>query len=383
MYRVSDRFLAALRNSHTVISRVDAYSGDRLVYRKVPFDTGSVGVSSGTGVHRKLDLTVSDSRLWDVLSPIGIELRAFRGIRFPDGSEEYVPLGVFSLDQASEPVILGGSLSIASAPDRFAYVQRGRFELPRTSEDAMTAVDSIIRLVSEVAPCSVDISGVTLSNPLAEALTTLQVWSRDRDQAVSGLCTQAGVEAFFGPIGNLVIRDAPVLDARPAWRVHAGRDGVMLQGTRTRDRSRVYNVVVVVSSKTDGTAPFQPVVVADTDVSSPTNVNGPYGRCPVFLTTSTINSAMAAAQAGKNLLAKVRGRYVDMSVDAVVNPALEAGDTISVATGEHTSSLYLLDSFSVPLTADNSQSLTLRSLAAVTGDLTQGDTTATTVTTSS
>jgi hypothetical protein len=374
MHRVSDRFLTALRDSHTVINRVDAYAGDRVVMQRIPFSAGSVDVSSGTGVHRKLTLSVSDPSLWDLLSPIGIELRAYRGIRYPGGDEELVPLGVFSLDQASEPIIQGGELTFTSAPDRFAYVQRARFETPRVADNQRTAVGSIADLITEAVPCTVDQGGVTTANPLSSARTALQVWSRDRDQAITGLCTQAGVEAFFGPTGALVIRDVPVQAPAPVWRVDAGKRGVMIQGTRTRDRSRVYNVVVVVSSVTDGTAPFAPVVVEDTDVSSPTNVSGPYGRCPVFLTTSTITNKLDAYRAGQNLLAKVRGRYVDITVDALVNPALEAGDTISVQTGPHSTALYLLDSFSVPLGPDGSQSLTLRSLAAVSGDVNQGQT---------
>lgn len=367
MYPVSDDFRRALRESHTVSVRVDAYSGYSCVASDIPFTTGSVSVSSGTGVHRKLDLTIADPALWDVLG-FGVELRAYRGIRHPGGNEEMVPLGVFTLDQQSTAVVASDGIKI-TAPDRWAKVQRARFETPRVSDTGFLAIDEIIRLVTEVVPATPMTGGVTTGNVLSSTtITTPVVWDRDRDKAISDLCTSAGVETFFGPQGELIIRDIPTMDSHPVWRVNAGRRGVMLSGSATKDRTRVYNVVVVLSTKTDGTPPFAPQVVADEDISSPTNVNGPYGRVPYFLSTALLGDAASAYQAGKNLLAQTRGRFIDMSVSAVVNPALEAADTISVTGVDGNEQLYVADSFSVPLSAEGSQSLTLRTRAAVSGD---------------
>lgn len=368
MHRVSPTFLAALRESHTVAVRVDAYQGARCVLPDVPITDGTVTVTSGTGVHRKLDVTIADPALWDRLAPIGTELKVWRGIAYPGGSREMVPLGVFSLDQQSTAIVAKGAITVSSAPDRWARVQRGRFETPRTSEHALTAVTSIVNLVSEVAPTSPELGGVSSLNPLSGVATQLQVWDRDRDAAIAGLCTQAGVEAFFGPLGNLVIRDVPTLARAPQWRVHAGRDGVMVGGTATRDRTRVYNVIVVVSSRTDGTAPFAPQIVEDNDPTSVTNVNGPYGRSPYFLISGTLTSAADARAAGRALLVRTRGRFVDLAVEGIVNPALETGDTVSSTGVDGNPRLDLLDGFTVPLTAEGKQSLTLRTLAAVSGD---------------
>lgn len=378
MYRVSKEFLAALHGSHTVVSRVDAYSGTRCLVYDIPFSDGSVSVSSGTGLHRKLDLTISDPGLWEVLRPVGVELRAHRGIRHPGGRDELVPLGVFSLDQQTMPILRTGAITVSSAPDRWAYVQRRRFELPMTSQPERTAVDSIVQLCTGAVASAVDTSGVAfVGNPNADVPTTLQVWDRDRDTAVEDLATAAGVEVFYGPTGGLVVRNVPTITTRPVWKAHAGRNGVLLSAESSRDRTRVYNVVVVVSGKTDGSAPFQPQVVEDNDPASPTNVTGPYGRSPYFLISNTITDADAARAAGRALLTRTRGRFVDMAIDSIVNPALESGDTISTTTAQGNTGMYMVDSFSVPLTADGTQSLTLRTLAAVTDDSTSTDTTTT------
>ncbi len=375
MFAVSSRFLAALRTSHTMISRVDAYAGSRLLAGDLPIAEGSVSVSAGTGVHRKLSLTVADRALWPVLSAVGVELRAWRGIRYTDGTQEMVPLGVFGLDTQSLPVITGGGVSISGAPDRWARVQRARFEAPRVSNYPIAVVDQIATLVREALRVRVDTGGVTGVNLAAVAQTPVLVWDRDRDKAIQDLATTAGVEVFFGPTGDLVIRDAVARTRAPVWQVHAGRDGVMISGTATRDRSRVYNVVVVVSAKTDGQPPFFPVAVEDTDPQSPTNVGGPFGRTPYFLTSATLGNAEDARAAGAALLAKTKVRYTDMSVSAVVNPALESGDTISVTAEDGSRQVFVADSFDVPLTADNEQNLTLRTRAAVTGDSSETDAT--------
>lgn len=384
MYPVSDRFLTALRSSHTMVSRVDAWSGNVLLKRDVPISDGSVSVSSGTGVHRKLTVTIADQSLWELLSPVGVELKAYRGVRYPGGEEELVPLGVFSLDAQSVPVLTGGGISISGAPDRWAFLQRARFENPRVSNYPLTNVEQIAVLVREVLPgVGIDTGGVTTQNILSGTQVAVAVWDRDRDKTIEDLCTAAGVEAFFGNHGQFVIRDLPVLGGPPVWRVHAGRDGVMISGTASRDRSRVYNVVVVVSSKTDGSAPFAPVVVEDTDRRSPTNVHSNYLRAPYFLITSTISNAEEARAAGAALLAKTTARYVDMSVTAVVNPALEAGDLVTATDETGNSRLYQLDSFAVPLTTEASQPLTFRSLAAVSEDTSSGVTAASSVPTDS
>ncbi len=364
MFPASERFFEALRQSHKVATRVDLYSGNRLLKYDIPFSEGNVSVSSGTGVHRKLELTVSDPSLWELLEPVGAELRAYRGIEYPDKGLEWVPLGVFSLEQQAAQIKRTGEITISSAPDRYSSVQRARFELPRISRPELTAVQSIAALVQEAVACQVDTSGVTTVNPNHAIPTTLQVWDRDRDAAISDLATAAGVEAFFGPQGELVIRDVPVL-GWAKWRVNAGKNGVLLSANATRDRTRVYNVVVVVSGKTDGTPPFQPQIVEDLDPNSPTNVKSPFGRVPYFLTSNTLTGAVSARCAGKAVLSRTRGRYIDMSVDAIVNPCLEAGDSISVTTYDGTTHAYVVDSFDVPLTAEGRQTITLRTLSTV------------------
>jgi hypothetical protein len=61
VYPVTATFSAALRQSHTVVTQVDAYLSGSLIASDMPIIAGSVSVNSGTGVRRTLDLTIADT----------------------------------------------------------------------------------------------------------------------------------------------------------------------------------------------------------------------------------------------------------------------------------------------------------------------------------
>jgi hypothetical protein len=357
MYDVTTDFLDALRQSHTIHSRVDAYYNSALVYPNVPFTEGSVQVSSGTGVARTLSLTVADVSLWDVLLPIGTELRAYRGIRYPGVAEpEVVPLGVFDVDSQSISLGPSGAISI-TAPDRWARVQRARFEIPEKSVKSARVTAEISRLIRGAVPNV----GVTIT-ATSTALVGSLIWDRDRERAVIDLCASIGAEAQFDWTGQVVIRDAPVI-TRPAikWRVDASPTGVMIGGSRTRERTRTFNVVVVTSTNADGAAPFTPQVVADTDPLSPTYVGGAMGRVPFFYSSPVIRTAAQALVAGRAILNKTMGCAASLSVESAVNPALDRGDVFYAVLPSGEVERHLAESFSVPLTPGASQSITTRS----------------------
>lgn len=354
MYPVSASFLAALRGPHTLYARVDAYHGGRMLAANLPFSAGAVDIGSGDGVRRTLSLTVTDVGLWDALPPMGVELHAYRGITDPAGQHEVVPLGVFDLDQMSRAVVAPAGIEI-TAPDRWARVARARFETPRVSDYQTNAVNQIATLVREAVPCAV---AITATSPLMPGAL---VWDRDRAAAITDLATAARCEVFFDHAGSLRIIDLPVASPVPVWTVDTGPAGVMLSATASRDRARVYNVVVVSTTSTDGTGVYPPQIAADTDPLSPTYVGGPFGRVPYFIQSAVIGDRATALAAAKAWLPKVSGRFTTITAEGVVNPALDRGDTIGVTTVNGNVEPFLLDAVSVPLTADGTQTYTTRS----------------------
>lgn len=356
MYPVTAVFLAALRDSHTLYTRVDAYYAGSLILADVPIDGGQVTINAGTGVRRTLDLTVTDRDLWDTLAPIGTELRPYRGIRYPNGATESVPLGVFGIDAQNVAMGPGSTLAIRSAPDRWAAIQRARFETPETSVPGNLITVEIARLITDVLP-----SVTVVSTASSTATIGSLVWERDREKAIVEMLAAISAEGYFDWTGNFTIRDAPLLSAGPVWTVDASATGVLLDGSRTRDRTRTYNVVVVTPAALDGSTPFAPVIVEDDDPTSPTYIGGPMGRVPYFASSPLVRDGTQALAYGQTILNTVRSLAAQMSLTSVVNPALDRGDVVWAAEAGAAVERALLESLTVPLTVDGVQQITTRS----------------------
>ena len=367
MWPVSDLFGAALRQAHTAHIQVDAWYGGDLLVEDVPITDGQVTVNSGQGVRRTLDVTVADTALWGTLDVAGVELRAYRGVRYPSGQVETVPLGVFGLDSQSIGVAPGGGIQVRSAPDRWARVQRARFEVAETSVAGSAVTSEVVRLVTEAVP-GIDYVNATTSTALVGVL----VWDRDRDKAVNDLLTSISAEGFFDNEGALRLVDAPLLSQAPVWTVDASPSGVLLDGARIRDRSRTYNVAVVFDSRTDGSVPFDPQIAEDNDPTSRTYVGGPFGRVPYFWSSPAVTTTAAAMEAATTILHRVKATNAQLNVDAVVHPGLDRGDVISVVTADGSTELHLVDSLTIPLTVDGAQSITTRS-SRPDGDVPEGE----------
>lgn len=356
MFDVSTTFLQALRNPHAITVQLDAwYDGVPLV-EDLEILGGTVTVGNGNGARRTLDVTIADAGLWDTLNVLGVELRPYRGVRYPDGTVEQVPLGVFGLDTMSIQMSPGGGISVRSAPDRWAKVQRAQFESPETSIRTNTIKTEIYRLISEV----VDFDTATLLTDDTTVVGSL-IWDRDRSAAVVDMAESIACEVYFDATGDLVLRDAPHLSQIPVWTVDAGASGVMLGGDMTRDRSRMYNVVVASMAAVDGRTPFAPQTAADTDPTSPTYVGGPFGRVPYFFSSPTFRTTGQALAAAQAKLLQLKATNAQVSLTAAVNPALDRGDVITVLTPSGISELHMIDTVTIPLDVGGTQQIATKS----------------------
>lgn len=359
MWPVSARFLAALRQSHTAVVRVHVVLGDGSE-RAVPVESGSVSVDGTRAVRRQLQLTTSASAsgwLADEVMRRGVVLRAQRGIRYPDRTVEWCPLGVF--EASSRDVDFGpdGALSITGS-DLFRRVVRARFLAPQVGNG---------RAVSEALRFAREATGTSARNECGTAaravLTRSSVWERDREEAVMRLAAAAGAQVFMTPDGVVVGRDVTDPDRQGSvWTVDARPDGILLGGSQTASTDRVYNTVVVAGSAVDGSAPFAPVVVMDTNPNSPTYVGPPEARqlVPYFVTSELIRSAVQARAVGLTTLLRVSAPAEQMTVRTIPNPALEAGDVVTVLRRQGSRRL-AVESFDVPLGVEADMTITMRS----------------------
>lgn len=361
MRPVSADFLAALRGPHTVDISVEAWRGGAQVGGTLNVLDGQVTAeaSTTTGPRRTLNVELAPARgLWDALAPAGTTLLAYRGVRFINGVVERVPLGMFDVDEQALTYGPGGGLTI-TAPDVWVRVQRARFETPRTVTGA--AIPKAAAIAAEATGLGIGVLGGDTTTTVRQ-----QVEERDRDGLISSLAQGVGAWIYADVDGRVVSRDVPYLSQPPVWTIDASATGVLLDASRSRSRQRTYNVVIVTAGDTDGTPPFAPVTVADTDTASPTYVGGPFGRVPYFYASQLLTTTAQATAAGKALLRRVTGLAAQLDITSVVNPALEPGDAIEVllpARDGDTPKVerHLIDSVTIPLTSEGTQSIQTRS----------------------
>ncbi len=372
MEAVTAEFLKALRLPHTIAVRVDAYRRDvngnnALIARDLPVDSGEVTVDGTAPIRRMLSCSLLPERgLWDTLAPVGTQLHVWRGIRYPAGNVELVRLGRFVIDAQNMSYGPDGRVQI-TAPDRWAYIQRARFETPRKLTAGRLMTQEIAEFVAGPIP---NMSVETMRIEATSQMMTPRgiVYERDRTEAIEDLTRSIGAEAFIAPDGVGVIRDVPELSDKPVWLVDASASGVLISADRERNRQKTRNVVVVTSSKADGSQPFPPEIVADTDPSSPTRVDGPFGRVPHFYASPVFRTPLSMRFAGKKILARLTGLAAQVNLENVVNPALDAGDVIDVllpasaaTNGKRRVERHLIDSLTVPLSVSGTQRIETRS----------------------
>lgn len=347
MLSVSDNFLKALRTSHTMRVQVNAYRGGVLLASNLPVQGGSVSVDYNSQIRRTLSLTVGDPA-WDpgtnataALAPFGSELEVKRGIRFPDGTVEWVPLGWFRVQESSGAQ--GASSVSVTAADRSSAVQDARFTAVRASNTALTIPAQIAALITEVLPT------VTVTNLSGSTSATPAVfWEEDRWQAIDELAKSIGCVCYFKPDGNAVIEKMPAVTNPVQWQVDAGQQGVMVTAETSVTREGTYNAVVASGENSGDTAPVA-ATVTDNDATSPTYWGGPFGQKPRFYVSPLITTAQQATDAATSMLGQVRGLARQLTLSSVPNPALEAGDVIRVVFPDGTGETHLIDQFEVPL----------------------------------
>lgn len=351
MFPVSEQFKAALRVPHTAVIRVDVWRAGALLESDIKVLGGGVSFDGTGGVRSTLNLT-TDTDHWNTLTPAGTELRAYRGIRFIDGSTELVPLGVHVVDTQRMGFDVGGNLTL-TAPDRWATVQRARFLTPATTNG--NAVTEAIRLtVAAVAVAATNLTTFAVT-------TSARVWDRDRDAAIIELVKSASAELFFDDSGLIVARNIPTLSKASVWTVDAGESGVLLAADRERSRARTYNTVVVTCESIDGLVPWAPQIAYDNDPASPTYYLGPFGIVPYFFSSPLLLTAAGALAAARSILARVTGMAANLTLTSAVNPALRPGDTINALLPSRLVEHHLIDQVGVPLDVDSVQQIGTRS----------------------
>lgn len=349
------RTLSFTTNDETLIplgsdDPLNIYANYAFVYRGVLWDRSAIS-----------------QRLWDAPPPLTEALR-----RPADGSYELVPLGVFRLNEVSISEKSDGELNISvKATDISGNIGKNRwtqpitvwtsnYELPvqnvattgflvPTHKFVAQTYSQAIRLLitdrwlhsTRLGPPRFDFSGIhdkALKKPviLSKQLATTPSGGSSPWSDCVELAGAIGCELYFDSEGSVRLKE--VVDpntVQPSWEFLDGPGGLLIGVDRSISDSKIANYVVATGQNTSTSTTGNPAplkaVAKNMDASSPTYWNGGFGTVVV----NEPGRKKLSTQAEVNLAAQTYLRWFtgaeeQVSIEGVVNPALDVGDVVMV-----------------------------------------------------
>lgn len=374
-YGVTDAFRDAYVRSHKVVADGGIYSPDGTLLVPLTFDrlaSNGVTVDVTAGNRRSCALTIIDDGsllpldAGSPLAPVN-EIRLRRGIQFDDGTSEFVPLGVFGIQSASETAGTAGPAVAVAGIDRSKRLDVNL--LHGLSYPAGTGFDVMFSGLA-------DASGVTYEKLYDDDVTMTStpalvfnagdnIW-----QQIQTAASSLGCWAYFDVDGVMNVIPVPGIDEQnsPTWTYERGARAMFDQTERQlalEDGSQRAYSHAVIESQVHGTGAPLRSDAYDDDPTSPTYYLGPFGDRPVFDTnvSSFITTQAQADRAARALLRRNYGFLERVTMQVAPNPALEGGDVVSITDSlTHTDAAYISESFPVPLfAAGGLQTMTFRS----------------------
>ncbi len=127
---------------------------------------------------------------------------------------------------------------------------------------------------------------------------------------------------------------------------------------------QTYNGVIVTGESSANDTPPRGEAW-DLNPASPTYLYGPFGAVPEFYSSPLITTQAQAETVAAAMLAGTLGKTEQLSWEQVVHPGLAPLDVVAVQFADGSSSSYVIDSLTVPLTVADIMSATARSTLVV------------------
>lgn len=332
MWPTSDRFTEILvAGQRTWASRVEVlYGGERVAALDVMVD-GSVSLDD-VAVRRALDITLVDphgdltpASARDLLAPKGTEIRCWRGL-LVDGEYEWVPLGVFGIQEPQVSAHQNGTLIKIRGADRVDAVRLRRFASPYAVARDTPTHEAIADIVSSRLP------GVAMRITASGHTTPELVFDRLSDpwDAVRDLAAADSLAAYFDQLGTLIV--TPALEQETGVTYEPGESSLLIDSAKSMDSASVYSGVVVTAEH-----PEQAPIVHelwDLDPKSVTYADGPFGRRPYGFSSPIITTLAQAELAAQTLLPKVSKMRAKATLTTVGHPGHDIGDIVTVLDPE-------------------------------------------------
>ena len=363
MYSVSNAFLTAL-NQPSMISvvRITASDGTTLAIQN-----GSVSMDSRRNITRTAELELiptSTKGLTDIYNLVmtpNVEITIARGLKLADGTTELIPLGVFSTDSAEYSKRVSGVISW-SGSDRSKKISRAAFTDPYqiTSGTTLAAAGTAL-LQSRYANVPTNFGNVL--ETINASITFNADENSDPWDNARTLFADHGYDLNFDGTGTARAQQVQDPASVPAvFNFGSGATNMITDAKVSGTLEKTYNGVIVTGEGSNLSSPIRGELW-DTDPTSPTYYLGGFGKVPYFYSSPLITSSTLAQAVANVLLSKIKGRTDQLTWPAVVNPALEPLDVVSITIGGKQQNV-VLDDIMIPLRAGDQMEATARQTTA-------------------
>ena len=355
MYPTSAAYKSAVVSNHTVIAKAEVWSEDRKLI-DLDIDSGKVTVSNTNSIRRTCEVHLTTDRTtdnlvpdtgFDYLAPFGNQLRLYRGIEFDDGTQEYIPLGVFVMNDVKVTDRNDGVSITIAGEDKSIIVSRNKWTAPYQMVNG-TLEASLLALLQNRYPDIVTdfpTTNVTVNQVLLGADSQLDPWK----DAVN-IAQLVGYDLFFDVKGVCTMKQFPTLDAASVVATYNETDStIVTELNRNISTKETYNGVIYTVEGSQVTTPIK-VEVWDEDTTSPTYRYGVFGSVPTFVTTNLISTSAEAIKAASLLLNIYIGAQEEIDFTSIVDPSLDVNDVIYIkAVGAKVDRTVIIDQLEVPL----------------------------------
>lgn len=355
-------YRALLQGPHTPICRVEVWRDNERIddfgTAGLPVYSGSISATLNSQVTRQLALTTDES-LWPMdaaglLAPYGNELRVFQGVSNGAG----VPYEWQTFRGRINNVTLQSDATLSiEAIDRAGDVNDAGFPLPENSNVGVTVTQEFRRLIQE------GVSDATFGTFDAfSVVVPMLTWEYDRAGACDELADAAGAVWYALANGDFVFRFVPWTQAlSPVLSWSDGVGGEVAEANVTITRENVFNVVTVVGERADGTTPVY-AYLTDDDPTSPTYAAGPFGVRSKLINIQAANTQPQAEAIARTALRFSLALTQAWEVSTTADASLELGDAILISARGLPEVVQVISSFTLPLIANVTMSVSLRAL---------------------
>lgn len=357
MYTASTTFKAAIKKNHTAVAKVEIWNSNQYL-TTIQVDSGSVEVSGQNATRRTCTVHLTTSRSttnlvpnndYDYLTPYGNELRPYRGIRYSDGTIEYIPLGVFVITEVLVSDTQNGVSITVNGEDRSLLVARSKWTAPYkvTSGSLESAITALLKNRYADAITDFPTTNVTINDVILGADNTN---SNDPWKDAVYLCELVGYDLYFNVDGVATMQQFPSLEGTTVSATYVeGSDTLVLNVDRSISAKDTYNGVIYTIEGSKVSTPVR-IEAWDEDTTSPTYRYGAFGQVPIFVNTSVLATSADAIKAAQLLLQKYRGAQEQINWNSLVDPTLDVNDVIYIkSAGAKIDRTVIIDSLTIPL----------------------------------